>query len=171
MKPYLLAVSICLGLTIVGCGQIIPTQSDPSSPPSESTTVNISGNCIIGYELPAGEGNNIDTTQYDGFVPGAARGETIEGTYFSPAMAYQLTLRNPSNGSVDITGFAVVFYDSAGSEAGSDQQSTQEFITAGQSLTWTELADTTTVGYGDGGNDPNIPNDAATCQLVKWYHQ
>jgi hypothetical protein len=96
-------------------------------------------------------------------------GSTIGGTYWAPAMAYQLTLTNDSGSTADVTGFAVVFYDASGAEAASDQQAGTGFITPGQSLTWTELASQTIDGDGDGGSDPNIPASAATCQLVQWY--
>jgi hypothetical protein len=94
----------------------------------------------------------------------------IDGNYWAPALAYQLTLTNTSASTADVAGFGVVFYDAAGAEAGSDQQDATGFIVPGQSLTWTELADRAVDGWGDGGQDGSIPADAATCQLITWYH-
>ncbi len=91
-------------------------------------------------------------------------------------LAYQLTLTNDSASTADVTGFAVVFYNSAGTEYGSDQEQASGFITLGQSLSWTVIEDHTLRGYGDDPNEQlsqtaNIPLGATTCQLVEWYHQ
>jgi hypothetical protein len=133
------------------------------------TTAAISGNCVVGYESAAIDSNGFPQSDYSGFQAGPPEGSTIDGNYWAPAMAYQLTLTNDSGSTADVTGFAVVFYDASGHEAGSDQQAGTGFITPGQSLTWTELASLAVDGSGDGGSDPNIPASAATCQLVQWY--
>ncbi len=90
-------------------------------------------------------------------------------------LAYQLTLTNDSAYTAEVTGFAVAFYDSAGTEMGSDQEQASGFITQGQSLEWTVIENHTLRGYGDDPNGlaqtANIPLGATTCQLVTWYHQ
>lgn len=99
------------------------------------------------------------------------RGQKLDGTYYPPVPVYQLTLTNISSATADVAGFAVVFYDSSGTELGSDQKtSTASFITSGQSLTWDEYSTTDTSGNTYSPGTANVPADAATCQLVQWDH-
>jgi hypothetical protein len=84
---------------------------------------------------------------------------------------YQLTMTDSSAATVDVDGFAVVFYDPAGTELGSDKENvTEQFITAGQSQTWTEYSPTDAAGGSHDFGDATVPAGAATCQLVTWYH-
>jgi hypothetical protein len=83
---------------------------------------------LIAYGTPTGQGAV--------FLTGTPHGQAIQGTYYPPAPAYQVTLTDSSSGTADVTGLAVTFYDISGSETGSDQQTVKEtFITSGQSLT------------------------------------
>jgi hypothetical protein len=179
--------AIALALALGGCGTThsqeaprinaatgagTPAPGGPATPAPPSpvdTSATISGNCVMGYESPTIGSNGYPQSDYSNFQAGPPKGSTIDGNYWAPAIAYQLTLTNDSGSTADVTGFAVVFYDASGAEAGSDQQAGTGFITPGQSLTWTELASLAVDGSGDGGSDPNIPASAATCQLVQWY--
>ena len=105
------------------------------------------------------------------FVAGAPQDQTIQGTYYPATVGYQLTVTNNSANTADINGFAVVFYDSTGSELGSDREDvTETFLTTGQSLTWTEYSATDTQGNASNLGHANIPAGSATCQIVEWYH-
>lgn len=163
--------------TSAGAATTDTTTAAPATPSPVATVATLQGNCQMGFEWPTvNPDGTLSVSQYSGFRPGTPRPLTVptgdyQGTY-DPAMAYQLTLVNDSQTTAAVDSFAVVFYDSAGTEAGSDQQSAgnpASYIVPGQSLTWTELADQTVSGYGDGGNDANIPAHAATCSLVQWY--
>jgi hypothetical protein len=146
------------------------TPSSPPPPSPAATSARLAGNCVMGYENNTPDQWGGVTNQYSGFTAGAPQGATIGGNHYAPALAYQLTLTDGSSSTAEVDGFAVVFYDSSGTEAGSDQQQAQpSFIVPGQSLTWTELANTATDGSGDGGSDGNIPANAAACDLVQWY--
>lgn len=142
--------AVALVAILSACGTAALPVYTRTAPPSP--TASITGDCELGY-LPTGQGAV--------FIPGAPQGQTIDGTYYPPMLAYRLTLTDPGDSSTaDVNGFAVAFYDSAGSELGSDSQNVaQTFVTAGQALSWTENA-----------NNANIPSGAATCKLVEWYH-
>jgi hypothetical protein len=125
----------------------------------------------MGYELNTGPNQDASGIFLAGPVP---RQYVFDaGGPPDPILAYQLTLTNDSGATADVTGFAVVFYDSTGAEAGSDQESASGFIVPGQSLAWTVIEDHTIHGYGDDSNQEwmqtgGIPPGAATCQLVRW---
>jgi hypothetical protein len=114
------------------------------SPPSAGVTAT----CKVGYETVTG-GAALGV-----FIPGQVPGRYF-GTQGTPdaATAYQMTITNSTSQTIDVTGFAAVFY-SAGTETGSDAERgfQDNFITAGQALTWTVLATSTVNGYGDGSN-------------------
>lgn len=70
--------------------------------------------------------------------------QAISGTNYYP---YQITLTNNGSSTADITGWAVAFYDSSGTELGSDEQGiSDEFLTSSQSFTWTRYAPDDTAG-------------------------
>lgn len=134
----------------------------PPPPSPVSTTVSLTSRCVVGY-IPTGQGAV--------FVQGQPRGQTLDGTYYPPVPGYQLTLINIASATADVNGFAVVFYDSTGTELGSDQETAAEsFITSGQSLTWDEYSGTDADGNSDSLGHANVPAGAATCQLVQWDH-
>jgi hypothetical protein len=134
----------------------------PAVPGPVSTTASLTSRCVIGY-MPTGQGAV--------FVQGQPRGQTLDGTYYPPVPGYELTLTNNSSATADVTGFAVVFYDSTGTELGSDQETANEsFITEGQSLSWTEYSGTDADGNSDSLGNANVPAGAAICQLVQWDH-
>lgn len=147
-----------------------PAAPTAAAPSPVSTTASASGTCVMGYEMIGG--GRASGYFQTGQAPPAAPGGNGFDTGLDPALAYQLTLTNDSQATAEVTAFAVVFYNSAGAEDGSDQPELSQtaFIVPGQSLTWTELADQTVNGYGSGGNDANIPSDATSCALVQWYH-
>jgi hypothetical protein len=170
---------VALALALGGCralhGQEVPQSTPaadgpttPAAPSPVDTSASVTGHCVMGYESPTVDSNGFPQSDYSGFQAGPPEGSIIDGNYWAPAMAYQLTLTNDSGNTADVAGFAVVFYDASGAEAGSDQQDGTGFITPGQSLTWAELASRAVDGSGDGGV-ANIPIAAATCQLVQWY--
>ena len=136
-----------------------PAAVTPPAPSPVSTAANVTSRCVMGSETSTASG------PWGNFTAGP-----VTGSAGDPALAYQLTLTDNSANTAEVTGFAVVFYDAAGQEAGSDQEGvTPEFIVGEQSLTWTELASATLQGDGDGGQDSSIPASAATCSLVQWY--
>lgn len=158
----------------LGCdtsGPVYPPSNAITTPPAPlpvSTEANMTGNCVMGYESNTPDSQGNPTGTYANFIPGPITSATVA---LAPALAYELTLVNTSLNTADVTGFAVVFYTSAGTEAGSDQESAgSTFIVAGQSLTWTELSSKATDGTGTGGTDGSIPAGAATCQIIQWYH-
>jgi len=107
-----------------------PAFTPPPAPGPVSTQATVTSSCVMGF-IPTGQGAV--------FVTGAPQGQTISGTYYPPVPGYQLTITDNAAATADVAGFAVVFYDSAGTELGSDKENvTEQFITAGQSLTWTE---------------------------------
>lgn len=76
---------------------------------------------------------------------------------------YQITLTNTGDVTAEVSSFATAFYG-GGSELGSaDAGPFDEFITPGQSLTWTET--TTVMNFGDDG----AVDSGATCSLIQWY--
>ena len=175
MKTGMTAAAAVIACGAAGCASASPARTAASAtlpqPAPVNTSATISSNCVMGYESPTTNSSGFPQSgDYSNFQAGPPMGSTIDGTYLAPAMAYQLTLTSTSNVTADVTGFAIVFYDTSGAETGSDQQDGTGFITPGQSLTWTELANQAVDGDGDGGTDPNIPVTAATCQLVQWYH-
>lgn len=140
----------------------------PPPPSPVSTTASLISNCVMGWEWTPNS-----TSAADGVFRAGARPAGTGSR--DPALAYQVTLTSTSVATADVTGFAVAFYDTSGSEAGSDQEQTSGFITPGQSLSWTFIEDHTVSGYGDDPNEQlaqtgNIPAGAATCQLVQWDH-
>lgn len=155
-----------------------PVATLPPTPGPVSTGGKLSGLCLMGYEPAYNAGGG--TIAYGPFTPGKPiRYTKIGSTGYTPAIAYQVTLTNNSNSTVQVTGWAVAFYDSSGTELGSDNEpyaAGGTFITAGQSLTWTMNAGSDTHGNGLYGNaigqsDTRIPSDgsAATCAFLTWY--
>lgn len=148
-----------------------PAQS-ASAPSPVSTAAPLTGHCIMGWEWDANSTNSADGIFRSGAYPTSGP-FAVGSSSGDPVLAYQLTLTNKSAATADVGGFAVAFYDASGTETGSDQEQASGFITPGQSLSWTLIEDLSVSGYGD---DPNgqlaqtgdIPNDAASCQLVQW---
>jgi hypothetical protein len=121
----------------------------------------------MGYELDTGD------SATGVFIAGALPSGTASS---DPVIAYRVTLTSTSEATAGVSGFAVAFYDPAGTEAGSDQETATGFITAGQSLSWNVIEDHSVNGWGD---DPDqqlmqtsaIPLNAVSCQFVQWYEQ
>jgi hypothetical protein len=130
-----------------------------------STTAALSGQCTIGYEWDTGD------SATGAFIAGILPSGTGSS---DPVIAYQVTLTSTSEATADVSGFAVAFYDSAGAEAGSDQETATGLITAGQSLSWTVIENHSVNGWGD---DPAqqftqtsaMPPGTASCQFIQWY--
>lgn len=62
----------------------------------------------------------------------------------------------------------MAFYDSGGTELGSDREDVREtFLAVGQSRTWTEYSSTDTPGHASPIGQARIPNGSAWCQLVE----
>jgi len=142
-----------------------------AAPSPVSSAATLTGHCVMGYELNTGPNQDASGIFVAGRVPGQYVSDT--GGPPDPILTYQLTLTNDSESTAAVTGFAVVFYDASGAEAGSDQETATGYIVAGQSLTWTVIEDRTIHGYGDDSNQEwaqtaSIPASAATCQLVGW---
>ena len=134
--------------------------ASPSAPAPVSSTAALTGNCVMGYEPSQGR-------TYGPFTKGIAPNGPPGGA--EPVLAYQLTLTDDGTTTAGVSGFAVVFYDTSGSEDGSDKQATADtFIVPGQALSWIVVASAALNGNwtGDLGR---IPDSAATCQLVQWY--
>jgi hypothetical protein len=150
----------------------------PPAPGPVSNQADVSGSCLAGYEPAYADGNG--NVAYGPFTPGQPhRYVAIAGTRYAPTVSYQLTLTNTGSATAQVSGFVVAFYDVSGSELGSDQQTfyTPTYLTAGQSLAWTEFSGTDTIGNGlsgDGGTGNQdssiVPTGFATCQLVEWLH-
>jgi hypothetical protein len=131
-----------------------PPSPAPAPNPAPVGQAQLTSTCAIGW-FPGAQGAVFQT--------GPPQTQDIGGTSYPPIPAYQLTLSNPSSATADITGFAVVFYDTGSNELGSDRENVSEtFLTPGQSLTWTEE---TSAGRGNA----SIPDGSATCSLVQWY--
>jgi hypothetical protein len=151
-----------------------PAPSSPPSPGPVSGSATLSGTCEMGYEPANGDGSG-QVAGYGPFVqgpPGPPVG--IGGTRYEPTLSYQVAFTDTGSTTAQIGGFAVAFYDAAGNEVGSDQASAGDtFITANQTLSWTEYSPTDTAGnglYGSaaGTSDSNIPAGAATCSVLQW---
>ena len=106
-----------------------PSAAAPPPPAPVNTAATVTGNCAMGYGSPTAGSGGAPQGDYSGFTAGPPKGSTIAGTYWPPAMAYQLTLTDNSGSTADVTGFAVVFYDANGTKAGSDQRNATGFIT------------------------------------------
>ena len=153
-------------LALSSCGSSLAsltgnTTSDPA--PAVTDTPSATGTCSL---QAASQPYDPNTNQYT-------------------APTYTVTLTNTSTVPDDISQIAIVFYDTVGSEDGSDQQMTSGIIARGQSLSWSFTIPDSLIGSpvqtgtvtsaNDGGaywNDgdsldvsPVIP---ATCQFVQW---
>lgn len=102
----------------------IPPTTQPVGPPSPvSTAATLNSTCTVGF-TPTGQGAV--------FAPGPPKDQVINGTTYPAIPSYQLVLNNNSGSTADINGFAVVFYDSSGTELGSDKENVSEaFLTTG----------------------------------------
>jgi hypothetical protein len=114
----------------------------------------------------------MGTGQGTVFLAGQPHNQVINGTTYYPVVGYEVTFTNNTAVTADIAGWVVAFYDSSGTELGSDQETaTPSFLTTGQSFSWTEYALTDTQGNPQSiGSDQNIPSDgsASTCQVIQW---
>jgi hypothetical protein len=156
----------------------LPPNTGLASPPAPgpvSDQAAVTGTCSAGYE-PAAADSNGDIV-YGPFRSGVPhRFVKISGTRYAPTTAYQLTLTNTGQSTAQIGGYVIGFYDGSGTELGSDQQqlAPPEYLTAGQSLTWTGFSGTDMIGnglsgQGTGFNDGTIPaTGLASCQLIEW---
>ena len=114
----------------------------------------LSSTCTAGWAWDSAAGG------YN-FAPFPGPTSFPSGVQFSGG--YQIKLTNTSNVTAEVGGFSVVFYD-AGTELGSDSEDvSEEFITPGQSLTWTE--ETSLMNAGIEG----AVGTSDTCALVQWY--
>ena len=135
-----------------------PAATAPGAPSPVSTEATVSSTCAPGVtDTTTGQFSPVSSTSV---LPSE---DTPEG-------AYQVTLTNTSSVTADVTGFAVVFYDGSGTETGSTSNYVSEFITPGQSLTFTEndWTNLSSAPFAAGSN--GAVDAAATCQLVQWYH-
>lgn len=136
----------------------------PASAPVPASAT-LPSTCVVGY-TPSPRG--------PAFIPGPpppnpAR-TTIQGTAYYPTPGYQLTLRNDSAAWILIDGFRIVFYDTHGTEIGSDQETLNEvFLNTGQSFTRREYSQATTEGTRSGRGTATIPASSATCHLATLY--
>jgi hypothetical protein len=149
---------------VVSVGGQLDCEHPQATQPPAATGPTVSGNCTMGWERATNS---------------SPSGLFIQGqpavTVSDYVLAYQLALTSTGQATADVNGFAVTFYNSAGSETGSDQQSylTPTFITQGQTLYWTVVSSNTSQGYGvstSGLTTSGLSPDAATCSLVQWYH-
>jgi hypothetical protein len=159
-KGYLLC-SVALTKAAEPQATAPPTQAGPVSNDADLTDI-----CTMGF-MPTGQGAV--------FQEGPPQTQHFNGESYYPVVGYQLALTNNGITTADIAGWVVAFYDSSGTELGSDQEQNDndegEFLTAGQTLTWDEYAPDDTDGNPENfGDDRSIPSDgsAATCQLVEW---
>jgi hypothetical protein len=138
----------------------------PAAPGPVSTAATLGGHCTMGW-MPTGQGAVFESGQPNG-------PQVISGTDYYPVIGYQLTLTNNGSATADIDGWVVAFYDNSGTELGSDEENiSDEFLTSGQSFTWTEYAPDDTDGNSQSfGNDQSIPADgsAASCQIIQWLY-
>lgn len=134
----------------------------PPPPSPVSTAANLSGTCVPGVEdATINSFYSLSSIGSGAVIPA---GDTTYG-------AYQVTLENRSSVTAEVTGLAVVFYDSSGNETGSDKQGGfDSFITPGQSLTWTEIPWTSVTNAPFAAGQDGAVDTQATCQLVQWYH-
>jgi hypothetical protein len=151
-------------VSIVACSAQVQVSAKPLVHPARQHA-ELTGQCTMG-SIPTGQGSE--------FSSGPPRNQVIGGTNYYPVIGYQLTLTNKSTMTADINGWVIAFYDSSGQELGSDQQVIgDEFLTRGQSLTWTRYAPDDTDGNSQNfGDDQSIPADgsAASCQIAQWTH-
>jgi hypothetical protein len=142
-----------------------PAPTSPAAPGPVSTTATLDAHCSMGY-LPGGQGVE--------FIKGAVptTGFNTDGTTYYPTVGYEIMLTNNGTATADITGWVVAFYDSSGTELGSDEESiSDEFLTGGQSFNFVRYSSMDTDGGDENvGSDASIPSDgsAATCQVIQW---
>jgi hypothetical protein len=184
MKVLVAAALVAL-MGVTGCGSPGPahhghvvrppaaakaTTPPPPAPVSSSPTA--TGTCTIGYEA-ASEGTGGGVAAYF-FNPGPMPLENNQGTENPDIYAYQVTITNNSNLTDPVTGFSVILNDSDGNEIGSDQQEWDmpQYISPGQSLTWTEYSEAGSSGSiaaAVGNEDDNLPaSGVASCQFLQW---
>ncbi len=133
----------------------VASASTAPAPAPVSSTARLSGHCVTGFVTLDPETNQpTDFSEFPGSTAYPS-GTEVQG-------GYQLTLTDTSSVTAEVGSFSVVFY-SHGAEIGSDSAGPfNEFITQGQSLTWTEATNVMNVG------SEGAVNTAATCALVSW---
>lgn len=167
-----LVAAIAAGIALAGCASTARAPARPSqatavaaapTPSPVSTAATISGTCTTGV-VDVDQGGNMIRGTFVPFPGSAVSAQGPDGYPATAAGGYQLTLTNTGAATAEVNGFSVVFY-SGGAETGSDGASTaDEFITPGQSLTWTE-----TTKVMDAGQTGAV-DMSATCSLVQWTH-
>ena len=141
-----------------------------TSPPTPPPAGGVTGSCQVGYETVSSGGSSSGV-----FIPGHVPASYYGNQGADAATAYQMTITNGTSATIDVTGFATVFYGSGGTETGSDPEQgfRDNFITVGQALVWTVEANTTVNGNGDDSSGYSlaaVPDGSDTCQMVQWYH-
>jgi hypothetical protein len=127
----------------------------PPTPSPVSTAAKLSSTCTAGF-VTLGDGGQPAT-----FTPFSDSGSYPTGTQLYGG--YQVTLTNTSDVTAEVGSFSVVFYDE-GTELGSTGADVNDqFITPGQSLSWTEETDLMNAG------SEGAVGTTDTCTLVQWY--
>ncbi len=179
MKPVCAVAAVILAAA-AGCASpagspapaVAPTvttqaTTPPAAPAPVSTAATVTGKCVTGIE-------DTTTTEFYSMADILHGDMTALGPGDQLAEAYQLSLTNTSSVTAEVIGFSVAFY-SEGQELTSDSEpfGSPTFITAGQTLTWTEdpwgdySNGQASVGPYAAGETGGI-NSVATCQLVQW---
>lgn len=126
----------------------------------------------MGYENEQFDSDGSVTGYSPATFTGSPGSTLNSGTWYAPAMAFQMTLVNSGSATADVGGIAVVFYDSSGTEQGSVTAQATGYIVPGQSLMWTVRSPLATDGSGTGDQggqaDSQIPPAATTCSLAQW---
>ena len=177
-----LAAAAAAGL-IAATAALLVTSTTPATPSASPRSPGTGTIATLTAPSPASPGASLPSTCVVGYTP-SPRGPafvpgppppnpartTIQGAAYYPTAGYQLTLRNDSTATVHIDGFRTVFYDTHGTETGSDQETINEVsLSTGQSFTWREYSEVNTEGSGSGLGAATIPAISATCQLITLY--
>lgn len=127
------------------------------TPAPVATTATLSSKCVTGFVIIS-----PSTGLVTGFSSFADPSDYPSGT--QTGGGYQVTLTNTSAATAEVSGFSVVFYSSGAETGSADASAGDTFITAGQSLTWTETTNIMNAG------SMGALDIGATCALVQWNH-
>lgn len=157
-------------VVLAGCGTAAPPGDSASAPPPPAAPVapsaTVTGTCVAGV---------VDQTDNE-FYSMADIDEITPGPGTTTLPGYQVTLTNTGTATADITGFAVAFFTGGTGvtpqETGSDKETftTDQYVTAGQSLTWTEQPWAATPDAPFAAGVMGAVDTTATCRLVQWFN-
>jgi hypothetical protein len=171
MPVRLVFLVIPLALLLASCGTSSPPEALRSATPQPqqaapvATKPVLTGTCTAGILDPnTGFFYPVNYAVKGDNGPPGADADSLEA-------AYQVTAKDDGSATADVTGFAVVFYTYGNTETGSEQANVDNggYITAGQSLTFTETPWPSIEQAPFAAGDVGAVDTTATCKVVQWF--